>query len=62
LTGARTHHERALEIDLATLGSGLPNIAIFRRNLDNLKQQLAVRSAKTRFGRSLGSTVVVRGY
>jgi Tetratricopeptide repeat len=40
LAGARTHQERALEIIEATLGPDHPNVAILRRNLHGVLQQL----------------------
>jgi len=40
LAGARTHYERALKIGQATLGPDHPNVAIFRRNLEDVVQQL----------------------
>jgi hypothetical protein len=38
--GARTELERALEIGQATLGANHPDMPIFRRNLDQVLQQL----------------------
>jgi len=40
LTGARTHHERALEIGQATRRPNHPTMATFRNNLDHALQQL----------------------
>jgi len=40
LAGARTHYERALEIGQTTLGSDHPYAVIFRRNLEEVVQQL----------------------
>ena len=38
LSGARTHHERALEIGQATLRPNHPTMATFRDNLDHALQ------------------------
>ncbi|MFL5881100.1 MAG: tetratricopeptide repeat protein [Actinomycetota bacterium] len=40
MAGARTHHERALEVGQATLGPDHPDIVLYRRNLDDVLQQL----------------------
>jgi hypothetical protein len=45
LAGARAEYERALEVGEATLAPDHPNLAILRRNLDSVLQQLAVDSA-----------------
>ena len=39
LGGARAQHERALEIGQATLGPDHPDVAVYRRNLDDVLQQ-----------------------
>ena len=43
LAGARTHHERTLEIGQATLGADHPSMVTFRANLDHALQQLGDR-------------------
>jgi hypothetical protein len=46
LAGARTHHERALEIGQATRRPDHPTIATFRDNLDHALQQLGGEECK----------------
>ena len=40
LPGARVEFEQALQIGQATVGPDHPNMATFRRNLDQVRQQL----------------------
>jgi Flp pilus assembly protein TadD len=47
LDGARTHHERALEIGQATLCPNHPTMATFRDNLDHALQQLGDEERKS---------------
>jgi hypothetical protein len=47
LDGARTHHERALEIGQATLYPNHPTMATFRDNLDHALQQLGDEERKS---------------
>jgi hypothetical protein len=46
LAGARTQHERALEITEATVGPDHPTMATFRDNLDHALQQLGGEERK----------------